>query len=111
MRISDWSSDVCSSDLLIGFCGFHHPALVKQCQADVVGSISLPPANGEVVLLRRGPLLYHGIIGAVGTVTELPIPFRIKVPVATIYCGIVIIDDSAIFFLPDRQSTRLNSSH
>src|SRR3546814_6267521 len=31
MRISDWSSDVCSSDLQDGFCRAYHPYAVGHC--------------------------------------------------------------------------------
>src|SRR3546814_12274460 len=50
MRISDWSSDVCSSDL--GFCApGDAPKLIRSGDTDLGGRISVNPSGG---LLSRG---------------------------------------------------------
>src|SRR3546814_10143689 len=51
MRISDWSSDVCSSDLLI-LCLLPDPLAVLRAAADVV---RCPEAGVAVVELWRNP--------------------------------------------------------
>src|SRR3546814_8106122 len=40
MRISDWSSDVCSSDLSIGGNDFNFASIVQQCVQDFLASPS-----------------------------------------------------------------------
>src|SRR3546814_8200583 len=51
MRISDWSSDVCSSDLLLQV-GFHRRQHVRVLQ--LAGEIAAIEAGGAVHLAERG---------------------------------------------------------
>src|SRR3546814_2077264 len=97
MRISDWSSDVCSSDLL------EHASLDGGARADLVDAQNLVADHPKADLHHRelaGPgdleqrqMLRLGSFGgnAEFAATQLRIPFLAQ--------------------LLDRKSTRLNSSH
>src|SRR3546814_1791438 len=102
MRISDWSSDVCSSDLLGWVAGFLNDSFSHiqlrpvrfGWQGDYLGSFGQPIGNmacKPVVLNRvmHRQMTHWGILGSVDG---------------------KIIPDSENRFL-DRKSTRLNSSH
>src|SRR3546814_2546689 len=115
MRISDWSSDVCSSDLgeLRRFQRGPGKAAARQDGIVEVGAIELeigkiPPAalqalaagpTGQVsIVARQGPddglwrqARGHGELRAEG--------------------GRYVTDSTATLDKPDRKSTRLNSSH
>src|SRR3546814_15026843 len=55
MRISDWSSDVCSSDLRVGVVGTHLNSLRCSLTSECPGQ----PANAELPGTRTGGELYH----------------------------------------------------
>src|SRR3546814_4989436 len=86
MRISDWSSDVCSSDLL-------------------AASHGLVPS---MAVARAGPARYWGCDGGrpvLGVITPMSQHFC-----AT--CNRVRLGaDGTLYLCLDRKSTRLNSSH
>src|SRR3546814_15505088 len=59
MRISDWSSDVCSSDLLVGIIEREKPVRLRVDRAGVAGSQPIfarrkRRGGGEGYRLRRG---------------------------------------------------------
>src|SRR3546814_10252254 len=98
MRISDWSSDVCSSDLLCRPDGSHDDigckALVLACSgfggaADMVASL-IPEMGGAT---------YHGHPGNRGDAIRWG---------EALGAGMA---DLAAYQGQDRKSTRLNSSH
>src|SRR3546814_1035199 len=98
MRISDWSSDVCSSDLEQMFDGV---SVVEACRR-------LEAAGADVVGLncQRGPATLLPVIRRVREavschVAALPVPYRTTEAEPTFQT----LTDS------DRKSTRLNSSH
>src|SRR3546814_6595278 len=98
MRISDWSSDVCSSDLDLGAFGreaLDHPVLgIMPRIVDMLDR----PGGGETV---------GGQQHAVAARQEQPAP-----PVgADGMAGIDMIGKIEIDRRRDRKSTRLNSSH
>src|SRR3546814_4323761 len=64
MRISDWSSDVCSSDLAIG--GFYHERLVG-CAFEIVDDAGSRMAEREIVRRRFGGRI-DGVEGERGIV-------------------------------------------
>src|SRR3546814_979530 len=98
MRISDWSSDVCSSDLGIGPRVLVGPDLCAGVlQRVVAGGHALPqvrvsPARLHQVLQTR-IALRHRRIAARRAVANL------------LKAGHLVVAE------PDRKSTRLNSSH
>src|SRR3546814_5965715 len=47
MRISDWSSDVCSSDLDVGLSPATSATLVLSCQHVMVGTLRRPPETNR----------------------------------------------------------------
>src|SRR3546814_7058584 len=97
MRISDWSSDVCSSDL--------HSAGREAIMAILVRGGTVVNADCSQ---RADVLIDGGTIRAVGPNLEAP-------------AGAEVIDAGGAFVMPggidphthmeDRKSTRLNSSH
>src|SRR3546814_6262169 len=91
MRISDWSSDVCSSDLLgvvVDVEHGRHPAATLGQPFGFAGNVALLQLRqaGDV---RRGVLADGFQNRGLGDVAEITLGGR----------------------LPDRKSTRLNSSH
>src|SRR3546814_1555605 len=105
MRISDWSSDVCSSDLHIGVGGdgdtrrarrdqrIMHGAKIARAIVDQGdGPMPLPQAGGE----SHSTPLVLGIVS----------PLRGSISTAWRSARA-----SDLYMLSDRKSTRLNSSH
>src|SRR3546814_9199032 len=111
MRISDWSSDVCSSDLLL------HPDKISQFKASLKSTIGnahmkeigavlltllvLPARNLQQILLRHDVDVFgaepgNGQCDAIAVVAQ---PLYIE--------GGIVIG----LLQADRKSTRLNSSH
>src|SRR3546814_9105017 len=101
MRISDWSSDVCSSDLLIAvvtdrqtrFVQLRRPAQERQSGR----TIKSPHGRELFVDAQRGTF-------------DGPRVFGIDA-VALRHCLHRVIADIAVAQSADRKSTRLNSSH
>src|SRR3546814_9506248 len=122
MRISDWSSDVCSSDLLLrgqDKVVFHaHELLhVAKQQARALAESgyrpSLPARHvrvaGDVGIATFRMLLVNMLEGRFISEYDDEIATRI----ATVLCG-GEVDRGAVVdeeWLLDRKSTRLNSSH
>src|SRR3546814_5062329 len=89
MRISDWSSDVCSSDLMAGTNDLYRDLLYPG------GGMNLLP--GAVVGLGVGaPIILGGVLNLV----QQP-----GLPLAQVFAG------AGFLGTIDRKSTRLNSSH
>src|SRR3546814_5786354 len=98
MRISDWSSDVCSSDLLDGDGEVAGGVVILRTGADARATIeavrtkldelkkSLPPGVAVVPTYDRSQLIDHAIENLTHKLIEE-------------------------FIVVDRKSTRLNSSH
>src|SRR3546814_10873141 len=109
MRISDWSSDVCSSDL------FEGPLSVEQFKGGQSNPTYKLVTPGRSYVLRRKPpgqLLKgaHAVDREVAVLTGLE---TASFPVAHVHG--LCTDDSVIgtwfYIMEDRQSTRLHSSH
>src|SRR3546814_1540116 len=101
MRISDWSSDVCSSDLIQG-------ALVGRAMGGIFDSANatLFPVVGMAAFLGAGYRVPLAAVVFVAEFTGRPgfvVPGLIAAVVAQLVMGKASISD--------RQSTRLNSSH
>src|SRR3546814_9232905 len=115
MRISDWSSDVCSSDLIYVSCGNTDPGA-----KDGDGFIARLNPDGSTAGLKwveglhapKGMALLDGklyvtdvdavkIIDVAGASIEKTIPVE----------GAQFLNDLATDGTLDRKSTRLNSSH
>src|SRR3546814_9487607 len=122
MRISDWSSDVCSSDLLGGGDeelladgeiqlavhglgeGRNDPAAARQAGPDLKrqGLADLPPALDLELSAEADELVAEGQLGTEAAVA-LPTQRQVE--------GLARTADAAGDFqaVPDRTSTRLNS--
>src|SRR3546814_6522649 len=119
MRISDWSSDVCSSDLMDGTLRYDRPDREVQAVFVGLGSDGTVGANKSSVkiigegtdLHAQGYFVYDSKKSGSVTVSHLrfgPAPIR----------STYLVDDADFvachqFGLldKDRKSTRLNSSH
>src|SRR3546814_10461160 len=99
MRISDWSSDVCSSDL----AGEIEPLDSLRAADDFV--IAMPPAKPEQVIVER--LGENPHLVAIGIDAERAVALRQLRAVAAVDQRDMRIGG----FRPDRKITRLNSSH
>src|SRR3546814_1714484 len=118
MRISDWSSDVCSSDLVVA-----HDNLIKK----IVG-LNIFQASVFILYITFGkvtggtaPIVGPGITTYSNPLPHVLILTAIVVGVATTALGLALvvrineaygtIEDTEISDQEDRKSTRLNSSH
>src|SRR3546814_5252217 len=101
MRISDWSSDVCSSDLLV----LARTALVDPRQALAPPLQADLPDHRLAHHLRR---LRHLVVEGVEREEILALGLR-REEARQIAVGVVPLDQRAAG--RDRKSTRLNSSH
>src|SRR3546814_7983442 len=99
MRISDWSSDVCSSDLLDG---------MRRRLARALAAPEAQPQRWEEAFYRA---LQHACPG--GRIMANAGAEHLKANASTINCTVSqTLDDSmAGIMRADRKSTRLNSSH
>src|SRR3546814_10164082 len=126
MRISDWSSDVCSSDLVEGFHLEAPPvgperaahAFLGQAAGDLVG-LDTVVARGDLEAELVGQVEHRGhLVGAIavdvdedvaldrrGPSVELAVALAAGVLVRVGLVGVLLL------VLLDRKSTRLNSSH
>src|SRR3546814_10117566 len=125
MRISDWSSDVCSSDLLDGAGDGDVAADVANADADriVAGDSHLTvvlersgerPVGDDAArivafdgdLARIGDRSGEGAVGhdaeAVAALGERPVEIAV---IVVVLGGVILVEDD----LADRKSTRLNS--
>src|SRR3546814_2188524 len=53
MRISDWSSDVCSSDLFAGHCGERQTQMLVAKGIDQIADAARPADRGQIIRQRR----------------------------------------------------------
>src|SRR3546814_10027350 len=115
MRISDWSSDVCSSDLLAHPLLAHAERFAELLQGRAVVAEAAGADDGLLALaqLEQGlldPFVArqavvegdHQILRAEALVGQLVLPL-----------GLAVLSDAGVQRLvgQDRKSTRLNSSH
>src|SRR3546814_10424440 len=107
MRISDWSSDVCSSDLVIAPdpaapAPAPDPAdMATQCDADAAQSYIGQDASEATVAEAKAAAGATGALRVVKPGQPVTMDFRAD------RLNVEVDDDNAI----DRKSTRLNSSH
>src|SRR3546814_8527199 len=115
MRISDWSSDVCSSDLLFAFVDGGYAITAEVADADSLAidgefADGLSASGGNLVM--RALALLRARYGA-DRVPPLAVNLTKTLPVAAGIGG-GSADAAAMARLvrrQDRKSTRLNSSH
>src|SRR3546814_2714399 len=103
MRISDWSSDVCSSDLFFAFI----LAPVAAALAGAMPMLTQRYGYSKVALLLLGSGL---LVWAMEDDSRLDEQRAIQQAVAQMSPDRVNYLDFPAFF-PDRKRTRLNSSH
>src|SRR3546814_1756499 len=116
MRISDWSSDVCSSDLAAGVAlvvlatVFNTVRLQALTQREEIAVARLVGATEPFV---RRPFLYLGALtGLAASVLAIALARLALIPLNTTLSRLAQsygVDWG--LHLPDRKSTRLNSSH
>src|SRR3546814_7125892 len=116
MRISDWSSDVCSSDLLSAALKrsvpFHSPRYLGHMVSDLL----LPGLLAQIVTLPYNP---NNVVGEASPVTlDMEISAGLQLARMLGYRADENRADCAFGYLTsggttakDRKSTRLNSSH
>src|SRR3546814_3364223 len=121
MRISDWSSDVCSSDLILG----QHHRQLRFGDGNGTATIAMNDGYGRtpITLARDAPIPQTPYRGALPPALSLRAiddsllgGLHIRAIQKTrIYQmagpGISFGQDGSIFLPLDRKSTRLNSSH
>src|SRR3546814_1552718 len=109
MRISDWSSDVCSSDLCL--CGFNTPStslkLIRECKCWHI----LNPSRKSKEERCTATIFNH--YGSLTHLTNFIYQEHLSEGVITITTTKQsdINSVSSVFIVEDRKSTRLNSSH
>src|SRR3546814_3439838 len=111
MRISDWSSDVCSSDLAILVTpvavrrrpGRRSTRMTRVAGAFVLFLVAAAIALPLVFAVARLPLVFL----LAGAIVVLVLFLVLAAPMA----GLVLVRVSPRGLRADRKSTRLNSSH
>src|SRR3546814_4493484 len=104
MRISDWSSDVCSSDL----GGVTLPgiglALMRNCAGAVGAYRILAVERGKTIYVAQGYAAYASALdlGLRSVMAGRIVPGRVD---------IATVGTNDAGYARDRKSTRLNSSH
>src|SRR3546814_2449480 len=106
MRISDWSSDVCSSELRHGFDRGRPTAVAREdeAQPDIAtrrgGDVEVEPCR---IVVARGPLCWFAVLqGHTEEVLQ-------DIEILGLRQGVRVVAGQGLE--PDRKSTRLNSSH
>src|SRR3546814_5308606 len=96
MRISDWSSDVCSSDLMPAAIHYSHEILrnLARVRKSAAVPLLLPDSKSQITVLY-----------------ENDIPKRIETIVVSSHHRESAGSDEVRAIIEDRKSTRLNSSH
>src|SRR3546814_3631576 len=107
MRISDWSSDVCSSDLAGRNDSLNRDALEKNARLleSVLEDFGV---RGEIVKVRPGPVVTrYELEPAPGTKTSRVVGLAddIARSMSAVSVRVAVVPGE------DRKSTRLNSSH
>src|SRR3546814_5273830 len=96
MRISDWSSDVCSSDLVCAISPWNFPVNLS------VWKIAPALAAGNTIVLKPSPFTPLCML-KIGELLKDVFPAGV--------CNILSGGDELGPKMTDRKSTRLNSSH
>src|SRR3546814_2142299 len=105
MRISDWSSDVCSSDLL---CAADYLRQEHQAPAILIGH----SLGGAAVLAAAGEVPEARAVATIAAPADaVHVVENFKADLSTIeQSGMAVVTLAGRKFT-DRKSTRLNSSH
>src|SRR3546814_6142974 len=112
MRISDWSSDVCSSDLLapfalwaivVAFLSATQDIVIDAYRIEILSDAELPHGTA----MNQFGYRTGNLIAGVGTIAlASPEGFGLGWATAYAFTGLAVLP--AVI---DRKSTRLNSSH
>src|SRR3546814_8021223 len=118
MRISDWSSDVCSSDLWRSYFSPVLPILEDITVKEIQNVSASEPMIDVVAMNAMGNLLKNPafVDGTAGWAipagaTATLVPGNKAVAGARILRLTWDSDMDGVFYVTDRKSTRLNSSH
>src|SRR3546814_1565698 len=118
MRISDWSSDVCSSDLVIAWMAavFYLPRILVNL-AEAGGD---PGVRARLVLMGRRLYRFGHVMFGLATVLGLALwlgyrlipdfPTMVGTGTGWLHAKLALVVLLLAHFI-DRKSTRLNSSH
>src|SRR3546814_4271706 len=115
MRISDWSSDVCSSDLL-GLIGTHQRAAPRIAENDdrLDAGLLLEPFHADADVEHRmfeQELVLDPAIARVPAEETEALPREIGRDIMFGEIDVIMRRDDRDLGTLDRKSTRLNSSH
>src|SRR3546814_6930369 len=107
MRISDWSSDVCSSDLLAAL-GKGVAVVAEQERTRV----RHPRVRQRVLRIDRDRMLVHADrVQEVASAHRVEVLAALEVEIVGAGVGGGVVLQRAALLRADRKSTRLNSSH
>src|SRR3546814_9552175 len=111
MRISDWSSDVCSSDLVVGVCRINEPFVGKRSRYGAKHS-------DDILLDIPNPGTPERIKHKKLKIKRLPVDAKVIAPNLDKpnFIETTRVRNNPYMFAnvvlePDRKRTRLNSSH
>src|SRR3546814_5249897 len=106
LRISDWSSDVCSSDLLVAQMGRHNAIVASQTTLAKAAHCSLPTLKRALSILREQGWIEVRQIGPTGTACAYVINDRVAwtgkrdgIRYSLFSAAVLIADDEQ----PDRE--------
>src|SRR3546814_4858254 len=109
MRISDWSSDVCSSDL-VRYPTVGAERMLWLTDPDLGDRLVVVPIRGAGLglALPYGFPQFRSLPTQQGIVLQ---PLTSGIEVAVVSSGVLVRDHNGLLVSTDRKSTRLNSSH
>src|SRR3546814_5771708 len=105
MRISDWSSDVCSSDLWLFACGPDD----EQAQAPPPQPVPVGVIEAQLSPVNLG----DSFVGRIEAIQKVEVRARVTgfIEARLFEEGQMVEAGASLFRIEDRKSTRLNSSH
>src|SRR3546814_18079051 len=96
MRISDWSSDVCSSDLRVPFTMKHHPDNTTLYRADMMPKPDYPKADGVLTFDRLSSVF----VSNTNHEEDQPVHLQLKDPSIPIEYNLPMYDEPAQRYCP-----------
>src|SRR3546814_5960450 len=109
MRISDWSSDVCSSDLALVRIGAVERRLPARGLGPGAVKVAIRPEAIRIARNGSGGILEADVVKA--TYLGSHMEYTLTTPLGDLFAVDSDVDHPAHVGERDRKSTRLNSSH